>query len=429
MKNQKRKNHMRRLAAAGVCGILLAALAAGCSAEPENREAESENRGPEQEERGAEENAVLLTEEEREQCAAAAAEFGLRLFSQAAGQTPGANVCVSPVSALEALGMTAAGAEGDTKTQMEDVFGMPEEKLAVWLSDWSAGLPAGKESTLRIANSLWMRDDGSFTVDPDFTEYTKRQYGAEICEEPFDGGTAGKINEWVKQSTDGMIDGIVDDIPANAMLYLVNGLAFEGEWETLYREDQIGDGTFTGADGNARDVQMMYAQEQAYVEDDQASGFVKYYKGGEYAFAALLPEEGLTVEDYAATLTGERLRTLFLHPQETEVDTAIPQFESDYGAELSGMLKAMGMKDAFDPVKARFGGMGTSEQGNLFIGQALHKTHMTVDESGTKAAAVTAVMMESGAAMTEQVYLNRPFLYFLIDCRQGVPLFVGTLSQ
>ena len=125
---------------------------------------------------------------------------------------------------------------------------------------------------------------------------------------PFDETTLADLNAWVSDRTDGMIPAILDRIPGSAMVYLVNALAFDGQWESVYRENQIHEGTFTAEDGAAQPVQMMYSQEYAYLEDGLATGFLKYYEGGTYAFAALLPNEGVSLEDYIASLTGEGLR-------------------------------------------------------------------------------------------------------------------------
>ena len=92
------------------------------------------------------------------------------------------------------------------------------------------------------------------------------------------------------------------------MVYLVNALAFDGQWASVYRENQIHEGLFTTADGTQQPADFMYSQEYTFLEDEQATGFLKYYEGKTYAFAALLPNEGVSLEDYIASLTGEKLR-------------------------------------------------------------------------------------------------------------------------
>lgn len=178
---------------------------------------------------------------------------------------------------------------------------------------------------------------------------------------------------------------------------------------------------------------MMYSSEYAYLQDSQAQGFIKYYNDKKYAFATLLPEEGISIEDYAASLTGQGLHELLSGPTEIPVEAAIPKFEIQYDILLNDILKNLGMVDAFDPDAADFSGLGSSSGGNLFVSRVIHKTCITVDEKGTKAGASTAVEVKQESAALEPVepktvYLDRPFIYMIIDCEENLPVFMGTVS-
>lgn len=344
----------------------------------------------------------------------------------------GENILLSPLSVLSALGMTANGAGGETLTQMETVLGLPAEELNGTLSAWAAGLPRDKDCRVDLANSLWLRDDGSFTASQDFLQTVTDWYGAGVFPAAFDSGTLRDINGWVERNTHGMIPEIIQEIPDEAVLYLINALALEAEWETVYREDQVRENRiFTGSDGREQPVTLMYADEGLYLEDEHAQGFLKAYKGGRWAFAALLPEEGMGLADYAASLTGERLYEILSGAREALVYTAIPKFQCEYGTELSDSLKALGMTDAFDWKTADFAAMGSSSNGPLYISKVLHKTFISVDEKGTRAGAATAVAMDAGGAapgMVPEVYLERPFLYLLVDLETNLPSFIGAVT-
>ena len=359
---------------------------------------------------------------------AAVTDFAVRLFQSSLED--GENTLISPLSVLCALAMTTNGAEGETLAQMEQTLGLPVDTLNRWLHTYLAQLPEGSKYKLSLANSIWFADKESFTVRQDFLQTNADYYGADIYAAPFDDSTLTDINNWVKENTDGMIPNILDRIPEEAVMYLVNALAFDAEWEEIYKENQVRDGTFTTEDGTERQVELMHSTEWAYLEDGNATGFVKYYKGREYAFAVLLPNEGVAVADYAATLTGEHLRELLADPAETKVIAAIPKFEVEYSVEMSDILKGMGMPDAFDLNAADFSGLGASTEGNIFISRVLHKTFIAVDEKGTRAGAATAVEAP-GADPTEPktVILDRPFVYMLIDCETNLPFFIGTMMD
>ena len=160
---------------------------------------------------------------------------------------------------------------------------------------------------------------------------------------------------------------------------------------------------------------------------------MKNYREGHYAFAALLPNEGMTPEEVAASLTGEALVSLLTNPIGDSVDVGLPKFEAEFTADLADSLKAMGMELPFDSGRCDLSGIGTSTEGPLFISRVLHKTFIAVDERGTRAGAATVVdTAPSAAAPTEDpkvVILDRPFLYFIFDTATGLPLFMGIVND
>lgn len=362
----------------------------------------------------------------------AVCDFAVRLFRES---FDGENAAmISPLSVLAALAMTANGARGETLAQMEAALGMKIEQLNAWFAAYEAALPEAEKYKLSLANSIWFTDDESFTVMPGFLQTNADYYGAGIYRAPFDDGTCRDINSWVKEHTDGMIKKILDKIPDEAVMYLVNALAFDAEWQTIYKENQVRPGTFTALDGSERKTDMMYSTESRYLSDDDAEGFIKYYADGKYAFAALLPEEGTDIAEYAASLTGEGLYRMLTNPDKITVEAAIPRFEMEYDIEMRAVLEAMGMVDAFDGDLADFSGLGSSTQGNLCISRVLHKTYLAVDEKGTKAGAATVVevVCETAAEVVgdvKRVYLDRPFLCMLVDCETMLPFFIGAVTD
>ena len=361
----------------------------------------------------------------------AVTDFALRLFQNT--NTTTENTLISPLSVLCALSMTANGANAETLEEMEQVLGMTPEDLNQYLYTYVQNLPQGEYYKLSLANSIWFTDDERFTVREDFLQTLTDYYSADVYAAPFDHQTCKDINNWVKETTDGMIPEILDQIPPNAVMYLINALAFDARWSEVYKKYQVRDGDFTKEDGSTEKADFMYSTEHSYLEDEQATGFLKYYKGGRYAFAALLPKEGVSLSQYIASLSGDALHSLLSEPIYTTVHAAIPKFESEYSVEMSEILKAMGIVSAFDPATADFTGLGSSTAGNIYINRVLHKTYISVEEDGTRAAAVTAVEPGDGAAIEQEepkeVYLDRPFVYMLIDCENSIPFFIGTMTD
>ncbi|MCM1191493.1 MAG: serpin family protein [Butyrivibrio sp.] len=363
-------------------------------------------------------------------------DFAVRLFQECTRSRTEGNVLVSPLSVINALAMTANGARGETLEQMEELLGADLNSLCSYLSSYNRSLPAGEKQKLHSADSIWIKEDKSFTASPDFLQANAEWFGADVYMAPFDASTLKDINRWVSENTDEMIPEILDEIPADAVMYLVNALAFDAEWQSVYKEYQIREGTFTLEDGTVQDAEMMYSTEYTWLQDTQAQGFVKYYYDTGYAFAALLPDEGVSLADYTASLTGERLHELLSDTASPSpsVEAAIPKFKSEYSVSLNDILENLGMTDAFDSDRADLSGLGSSPDGTLYISRVLHKTFIALDEKGTRAGAATAVeIVKESAAInpleSKTVYLDRPFVYMIIDCEENLPVFMGTVTE
>ncbi len=356
-------------------------------------------------------------------------DFSLRLFKEC--NKDGKNTLVSPLSVIYALSMTANGANGDTLFQMENVLGIPIDELNDYLLNYSAILPQDEKYKLNLANSIWIASDRGFNPNKDFLQVNKDYYSADVYSVKFDNKALEDINAWVNNKTDGMIPEILDKISDSAIMYLINALAFEAEWDEVYEIPQVRNGTFTLENGTTQTVEFMYSGENAYLENDNSKGFIKYFKDKKYAFVALLPNEDISLYDYIQTLDANELDELLSNPVKANVNASIPTFKTDYSAELNDMLKAMGMSKAFDSYFADFSNMG-SGSGNIFISRVIHKTAIEVGPQGTKAGAATVVEMECGSALItdlKEVYLNRPFVYMLVDCETNTPFFIGTLNN
>ncbi|MDO4305288.1 MAG: serpin family protein [Eubacteriales bacterium] len=356
-------------------------------------------------------------------------DFSVNLLQET--MKDGENTLLSPYSVLSALAMTANGADGNTRTQMEEVFGLSVEEINEYLHTYQGLLAEDKENKLSAANSIWVKEDDSIEIREDFLETCKKWYEPAVYQTPMDESSLEEINGWVNEKTDGMIPEILNEIPDNAIMYLINALAFDAEWAKIYSSEEVSEGEFTKEDGSIKNAEFMYSEEYSYLQDEGAEGFLKYYKNGKYAFAALLPQEGTTVAEYVGNLTGERMYSILSNVQSGTVNAAIPKFQEEYRVNLSDVLQKMGMPDAFSEDNADFTKMCSCTPGEVHIGRVLHKTFMEVNERGTKAGAATAVemLLESAAEESEPpktVYLDRPFVYMLIDTEVNLPIFLGT---
>ena len=364
-----------------------------------------------------------------EKFTASMADFSIELFKKSI--TDKENSLVSPLSVMLALAMTANGADNETLAQMEKVLGgdIKLAELNEYLYSYVKSLPSEEKSKLNIANSIWFRNDESLSVKNDFLQKNANYYGAEAYKSAFDDQTLKDINNWVKTNTDNMIDKILDTINDNAVLYLINAVVFDAEWQNVYNLNNILKSNFTDINGAVKNVDFMHSEEYKYLDDGKATGFIKPYANNKYSFAALLPNEDISIEEYIESLNGEDfINTLKNAESDAAVYVSMPKFKYDYEIKMNDALKALGMSEAFNSVNADFKKMATHVSKNIYIGEVLHKTFISVDELGTKAGAVTIVEMAMGrAAPSITVQLDRPFVYAIIDNATNLPVFIGTV--
>ena len=343
------------------------------------------------------------------------------------------NVMVSPASLLFALEMAGAGANGKTLDEMSNVMvpGASNEEALGFASDYYKFL--NKTDEMKISNGIFMNSkfDGHFYSD--YLDYINDKFDAQTDIREFNDDAVDFINEWVNESTDGMIPGIISKLdPEMDMAVIINAIAFNGEWEDKYEGEDIKEGrVFTNAAGEEQKVTMLHSMEGTFFETDKATGFIKEYKGGDYAFVAILPkDESINANEFLADFTAEDYREFMDSAKSVDVSAFLPEFSYDYSNQgLIGVLEDMGMVAPFT-MEADFSNMTDVE---AYISSVVQKTHIEVDADGTKAAAATAVTVYAKGAIVEPDYevveLDRPFAYMIVDTETDTPVFLGTVNS
>jgi serpin B len=361
-------------------------------------------------------------------------DFSIDVFKQQVAE--GENTIVSPESLYLALGMTVNGANGTTLQELKDTLfkdvSMDEFNNSV------AYLVNGNDSDVcKVANSIWVREDDGLVLNEDFKDYSEQYFNSEVRTQAFDGILVKDVNEWVSSHTDGMIKEILDSEPdSDVLMYLINAICFTGTWEQEYDEYHILENrTFTDYTGNEQKVNMLSSNEDVYISDDDATGFLKYYDGGRYAFMGILPNEDISVEDYVNSLTSEKFSYLYNNRRYSSdtlnISVKIPEFKVEGDYNLKDTLQNMGITTAFTD------GADFSNMLNVpnKISKVRQKAFLQLDRNGTKAAAVTIITDEAGMPETPvemeylRVYLDRPFAYAIVDTQTGLPIFMGVVNS
>lgn len=352
------------------------------------------------------------------------APFWNRLLYHASS-AENSNICLSPLSVQLALAMTATGAEGETQEQMYNTIGknICDEAENI-ISRFNEEI---KDCELNLANSIWINN--RLKVKDEFINSNKSIYDAEIRNIPFDKSAIGKINGWCKENTKGKIDEIIDRVDANNMMYLINALYFKAPWWNPFRPENTRKQPFTTADGNVVEAEMMKQSfKTSYYIDDTVQIATMPFQGG-FEMIFILPRYEKDINDAIRHLS-THYKNCTDKMEIYKVDFSVPKFKTEFSMNIRDILYGMGMQRAFSN-EAQFGKISDNP---LYIDEVIHKTFISIDESGAEAAAVTAVSMRAGAFMPREekratMILDRPFIYAIKDRKTGSIFFVGTVCN
>lgn len=353
--------------------------------------------------------------------------FGLKLLQEA--HQPGKNACVSPTSVAQALHMTSVGAAGETQAELQRVLGIQGLEVGECNRLLLAELARSKDVTLRTANSVWS-SERSGALLPDFAKIVQRDFKAEARAVQFaDPATLGVINGWVGEATEGMIPELIDEIPANAALYLINAVYFKGSWTSRFKTGRTHPAEFTLHDGSKHEVQLMSqtAEFPCYFGDDVSVVQLSYGKSGGASMWIAVPREASGLPKLVEQLNLQTLYDWSQKVRKQEVEVALPRFRMSCKLSLKSALKALGIELAFDSTRADFTPMAEAGK-DLFVSRVLHETVVEVDEEGTKAAAATAVEMKL-ESLARGIRCDRPFAFVIQEHGTGSILFAGAVYK
>jgi serpin B len=361
------------------------------------------------------------------------------------------NVFFSPYSIAVALGMTYAGAQGETKSEMANAlhFELPDATLHAAFNatdlalqgrahelagagSTNLGLPpsTGDGMQLRVTNAAFGQKDTSF-VDA-FLDVLALNYGAGMYRADFLAHADRErvaINDWVEKQTQDRIKDLLPEgsIAPDVALVLVNAIYFKASWLDPFDAARTAPAPFHAPAGDVS-VQMMHGFAERYVRGDGYQALELPYISPAVRMLFILPDQG-RFEAIESGLDGAFFDGVRAALKTYSVDLQVPRFSFDAGFKLKPALAALGMTRAFDMGLADLSGIA-GKPGDLYIDEVYHKAFVAVDERGTEAAAATAVVARDVSAPPPAVFvLDRPFIFVIHDEPTGQILFVGRLND
>jgi len=353
----------------------------------------------------------------------------LRLVSQDDGE--GRNLILSPLSLATALSVVGNGAAGTTQEQIHGLInsrGLPQDEHIKRYNGLISSFCNRENVQILLANSLWVNKE--YPVRESFVKLAKTWYDADVFSLKANSPSSVKeINRWVSDKTRGLITDPISDIDPLTVVLLVNTLYFKGASVNEFSERLTQKEAFTLSSGETVMVDMMNDQFRVpYYDAGDFKAVKLYYKGG--ASMLFLRPEG-NVDELVEALTADKLLEISSKLSACRTNLKIPRLDFSYKDEMSRYLKALGMVEAFTE-EADFRQIVDLEQ--VHVDSVLHECRIKLDEEGTEAAAVTAIAVTATSAMPEpeqivDLYLDKPFVFAIVDERTGAVLFLGKVEN
>ncbi len=370
------------------------------------------------------------------------ADFAADLYRKAASVQPAdENVVMSPWGVANLFAMLQTGARGDTAKGMAFALQLggvepPEpDAVAATFRESRTNLEraANDDVALELSDSLWIKP--GFALSESFRSLARDAFDADVRLTWMGAKGRKEINAFVAEKTHDRIKNLIQppvlDDPLTRLV-AVDTVYLKAKWDMPFEKDATRDRTFHAPGGDV-EVPFLHDTRHAEILDAPECAALRLpYRHDSMEMLVLLPSPSNTLADVEARLGRPYLDRLAASPWRGEAVLAVPKF--DFGSEhdLKPILEPMGMGAAFDPARADFSGIAPQ----LYIGTAIQKANVTVDEAGTEAAAATfAVMLEGCIGPMENVppprpfVADKPFLFLIRETRTGLILFLGRVCK
>ena len=384
---------------------------------------------------------LLLKEKEPiEVTVTTANDFNSKMIREI-NKTEKSNYLISPYSIEIALNMLRDGANGQTKSQIDSLIGERQ------ISDVTV------KDKINVVSAAFIKNEYKNNVTKSYYQKLYNNYNADILYDEFKNPKV--MNDWVNKETDGMIKEITDRLSKDFVLGIANAVAIDVEWKSPFECSGTNEEDFTKIDNNKYSVSMMHHtynkyDKVKYFETDTEKGIVLPYKsydengketserGNNLEFIGILSNN--SIKDYVSNINDkvfERIDSNLKELNDNEkIKLSLPMFKYDYRIpNFLTSLKNLGVTTVFDPNDADLNNMIKKEGENFYVSDAIHKTHIDLNEKGTKAAAVTAFIIDKNTAMpTEpskiiEIKFNKPFAYMIRDTKTKEILFFGVVYE
>jgi serine protease inhibitor len=391
---------------------------------------------PSEEFKPAEANLRTLASYETE-LANSSTKFALDLFAQL-NKVDEPNQFYSPYSIHQALSMTMNGNEGDVLKEFVDLLryeGMSMQDANRGTKELTEFLlKVDPKVRLAIANAIWYKQE--YQVQPPFKQTARDYYKAEIAGlDMLNPNSVNIINNWIAQQTNNLIRDMLDKIPSNAVMYLVNAIYFKADWKYQFDASKTKKEPFYPSPGNSVQVDMMDLYQRATFRSYFGQNYRYFeipYSTGQYSMGILYAPDG-NLDQVSGFLNFQNLEMWRKDAKESNFILKMPKFKLRQKMEnMAEDLMDMGLVKPFSFHPDNFTKLFSNPTDDLKISRVIHDALIEVDEKGSEAAAATIVEMVekvSAPSFPITIVLDKPFIFFIQEKHSGAILFMGKLGD
>lgn len=359
------------------------------------------------------------------------ADFGFGLYKNLnAKAAAGKNLFYSPLGISTALSMLSTGARGDTHSQLFSTLGYSgKDKVKVneaYKHLFHMYGHSQENQQLDVGNAVALRS--GFSPSAAFLKDVKEYYSGEIINADFSkpAEAAAEINSYIAGKTQNKIKDQVKDLDPETAMVLINYVYFRGQWEKPFNSSQTKKADFLVDENTKVEVDMMtrMGRYDFYYDFDNHTSVVMLPYKGNTSMMIVLPDEG-KMDEVEGYINKDYLKHWHDSLFRQSLDLFLPKFSISAEASLQNTLQEMGITNAFTD-NADFSGL--SEEIKLKVSKVSHKAVLSVDETGTEAAATTTLEIMP-MSLPGVMKINRPFLVFILEDSTRSILFMGKINN
>jgi len=358
--------------------------------------------------------------------------FGFELFREICRVSELENIMISPMSVSYALGMTYNGAAGTTLDAFNEVLhfgGLTNQEVNESYKDlMDQLLNLSEEVDFALANSIWYKE--GYPVLEEFIKTNEDYFNAAIREADFsDPKTLDMINGWIEEQTNDKIKDMLDQIPEDVIMYLINAIYFNADWKYEFPKEDTYEGDFYLENGSEIAVDYMVIDgDFQYTLMDDFTAVELPYSDSSFSMVVMLPHLESSISSLTESLNVDSWNSWFENSHRIGIRIVLPKFKYEFKDLLNDPLKALGLGVAFSD-NADFSRIVPDR--SLSISRVIHQTFIDVQEEGTEAAAATIVEIKelSSSGSMASFRANHPFLYLIKENSTGAIVFMGKVGR